>query len=365
MFSPSFHLQQTSVREAVRRCFEAESTSSADLSDFQQRALDQLAHVKSAPAHSLAARVGTVTVKCLLMGRRRLESLCSLWVEFVRALRDCWEGAKELPLVEGDVDLSSCLLNQKLQMLQHCIRVKRRRHARLAGGLVLPGGPGPGSGAAEPALPAGESSSDIFYDASSGEAEPDSAAAPAHGRLQVLEGEFLLGRPDRPLCVPETQDRGPMTEDMVDERTRYLASLPDGDSRVRAQLDTLVSDMQAFKAANPGSQLEDFVRWHSPRDWVLDSDGNGESPRLPSTLAGILSDRMRIDGNIWREAWDSARPIPVSAQPRLFNEVKEVETVSNGPVQALLSCSTRSRRPPSASWWTCCVRWCSASRPGP
>eukprot|EP00965_Chrysotila_dentata_P097889 3236338-Pleurochrysis_carterae.AAC.1 len=25
---------------------------------------------------------------------------------------------------------------------------------------------------------------------------------------------------------------------------------------------------QAFKAANPGCVLEDFVRWHSPRDWI-------------------------------------------------------------------------------------------------
>jgi hypothetical protein len=26
--------------------------------------------------------------------------------------------------------------------------------------------------------------------------------------------------------------------------------------------------MSAFKAANPGCVLEDFVRWHSPRDWI-------------------------------------------------------------------------------------------------
>jgi Rab3 GTPase-activating protein catalytic subunit len=26
--------------------------------------------------------------------------------------------------------------------------------------------------------------------------------------------------------------------------------------------------MEAFKAANPGSVLGDFVRWYSPRDWI-------------------------------------------------------------------------------------------------
>lgn len=31
-----------------------------------------------------------------------------------------------------------------------------------------------------------------------------------------------------------------------------------------------LSDMEAFKAANPGGTLEDFVRWYSPRDWVED-----------------------------------------------------------------------------------------------
>lgn len=32
-------------------------------------------------------------------------------------------------------------------------------------------------------------------------------------------------------------------------------------------VDTVVDDIQAFKAANPQARFEDFVRWHSPRDW--------------------------------------------------------------------------------------------------
>ena len=31
----------------------------------------------------------------------------------------------------------------------------------------------------------------------------------------------------------------------------------------------LHSDMESFKAANPGCQLADFVRWYSPRDWTV------------------------------------------------------------------------------------------------
>lgn len=53
-------------------------------------------------------------------------------------------------------------------------------------------------------------------------------------------------------------------------------------------------DMQAFKAANPHAVLEDFVRWHSPKDWIEDSDSN---------LPGCLSSRMSEPSNIWQELW--------------------------------------------------------------
>lgn len=42
---------------------------------------------------------------------------------------------------------------------------------------------------------------------------------------------------------------------------------------------------------------------------------------------GYLSGRMTVPGNIWLEAWESARPIPVRRQKRLFDETKEAERV--------------------------------------
>jgi len=48
--------------------------------------------------------------------------------------------------------------------------------------------------------------------------------------------------------------------------------------RARMQSACLLSDMEAFKAANPGCVLADFVRWYSPRDWIedtIDNDDNG------------------------------------------------------------------------------------------
>ncbi|OMJ12604.1 Rab3 GTPase-activating protein catalytic subunit [Smittium culicis] len=42
--------------------------------------------------------------------------------------------------------------------------------------------------------------------------------------------------------------------------------------RAEYQSKELFSDMQSFKAANPTAQLADFVRWHSPRDFINCSD---------------------------------------------------------------------------------------------
>lgn len=81
----------------------------------------------------------------------------------------------------------------------------------------------------------------------------------------------LLGSSE-PLRIPVTQEEGPMTEDMVAEREEMLTgmgtSAAASQRRGEMQSMSLRSDMMAFKAANPGCVLADFVRWHSPRDWV-------------------------------------------------------------------------------------------------
>jgi len=71
----------------------------------------------------------------------------------------------------------------------------------------------------------------------------------------------------------------------------------------------LLSDMQAFKAANVGSEFADFVRWHSPRDYI---DGRVSA---------------RMTGGEWSTTWASAKAVPVVRQTRLFNESKCAEEV--------------------------------------
>ncbi|KAI5432972.1 hypothetical protein KIW84_020317 [Lathyrus oleraceus] len=102
---------------------------------------------------------------------------------------------------------------------------------------------------------------------------------------------------------------------------------------VGAGCSQLLSDMQAFKAANPGCILEDFVRWHSPPDWtdneasIEDSDvfDSGES----LSIRGQLSRRMQKEGNLWRELWLTSKPVPAVKQAPLFDEDLAVEGILN------------------------------------
>merc|ERR1712018_655240 len=83
------------------------------------------------------------------------------------------------------------------------------------------------------------------------------------------------------------------------------------------QSTSLLSDMESFKAANPGAVLCDFVRWHSPRDWEDDTH----------TGKGKLSARMNAPGNLWQETWENAKPVPAKRQKRLFDDTREAEKV--------------------------------------
>ncbi|CAB4427672.1 unnamed protein product [Rhizophagus irregularis] len=124
-----------------------------------------------------------------------------------------------------------------------------------------------------------------------------------------------------PLLVPETQDMGFMTEDMIREQEELFENLGSSEdaTKIRAQLQSvhLKSDMQAFKAANPHAILEDFVRWYSPRDWISDESGDPNK--------GTLSPRMKEKGNLWQELWRSSKRIPARRQKPLFKYTREAE----------------------------------------
>jgi len=95
----------------------------------------------------------------------------------------------------------------------------------------------------------------------------------------------------------------------------YEAALLDGQisERAREQIQTqqLVSDIEAFKAANPGGIFEDFIRWYSPKDW------NSEDQSL--------SKRMADKDNKWKKLWNAAAPVPAEKQRPLFDAFLEGE----------------------------------------
>lgn len=125
--------------------------------------------------------------------------------------------------------------------------------------------------------------------------------------------------------IPEVQEAGHMTEDMVRDLEDRLEKLGDGyeAAKARAELQTaqLKSDMEAFKAANPRASLEDFVRWHSPRDCIETTDEEGK------VIAVKLSSRMQEPGNLWLDLWKKAKRIPAARQKPLFDYESEARRV--------------------------------------
>ncbi|KAB1278837.1 Rab3 GTPase-activating protein catalytic subunit, partial [Camelus dromedarius] len=265
-------------------------------------------------------------------------------------------------LASGPPDLRCCLLHQKLQMLNCCIERKKARDegrktspsdnvintysgdAGKAGDQL-----GPDSlkdmekekGEVGKSWDSWSDSEEEFFECLSDTEEfkgngqesgkkggpKEVANLKPEGRL-YQHGKLTLLHNGEPLYIPVTQEPAPMTEDLLEEQSEVLAKLGTSAEgahlRARMQSACLLSDMESFKAANPGCFLEDFVRWYSPRDYieeeVIDEKGN-------MVLKGELSARMKIPSNMWVEAWETAKPIPARRQRRLFDDTREAEKV--------------------------------------
>uniref|UniRef100_A0A3P9L0P4 Rab3 GTPase-activating protein catalytic subunit n=1 Tax=Oryzias latipes TaxID=8090 RepID=A0A3P9L0P4_ORYLA len=296
--------------------------------------------LKSAPPDSLTYRLA-LCVFLVNYSYGGLAGVAHLWQEFVLELRYRWENTCLVYGLEaGPPDLRCCLLHQKLQMLNCCIERRRARdEARKAQEATKQ------SKEAESELSAKETSQgksweswsdseEEFYECLSEQGEDgpqteagQNGASRAEGRLHPYNNLTLL-HSSEPLYVPVTQEPAPMTEDQLEEQSEVLAKLgttAEGTHlRARMQSACLLSDMESFKAANPGCVLEDFVRWYSPRDYVMEEVVDEKGNKV---TRGELSTRMKIAGNMWVEAWETARVTPARRQKRLFDDTKEAEKV--------------------------------------
>uniref|UniRef100_A0AAR2K619 Rab3 GTPase-activating protein catalytic subunit n=1 Tax=Pygocentrus nattereri TaxID=42514 RepID=A0AAR2K619_PYGNA len=306
--------------------------------------------LKSAPSDSLTYRLALCI--CLVnFYHGGMRAVAHLWQEFVLEMRYRWENNYLIyGLAAGPPDLRCCLLHQKLQMLNCCIEHKRARDENrkesgrdrkdttsCENGLLGPesGRQGGSGGSPGKSWDSWSDSEDEFYECLSDTEEmkevPAEGAKGAkikpEGRLQP-HGKLTLLNSDEPLYIPVTQEPAPMTEDLLEEQSEVLAKLGTSAEgahlRARMQSACLLSDMESFKAANPGCSLEDFVRWYSPRDYVEEevTDETGQT-----VVRGNLSARMNIPGNMWVEAWETAKATPARRQRRLFDDTKEAERV--------------------------------------
>ncbi|KAL3508469.1 hypothetical protein ACH5RR_027870 [Cinchona calisaya] len=255
---------------------------------------------------------------------KTLRKMESFWCRIVSELRRLWSEGQYIPGIPPDEvpDLNSCLFYQQLQVINCCICRKRRRAV------------------ATESLDSVLRQASLTVDKSSASEAMSPVNSILCARISTEELVLRLGADKKfenltmletgePVFTPVMQEAPLLTEDLIKETEEFVLRT----GSVGAGCSQLLSDMQAFKAANPGCILEDFVRWHSPPDW-LEGDVNDEVDEISDSSdmlskRGQLSRRMQKEGNLWRELWETAKPVPAMRQTPLFEEDLAVEGILN------------------------------------
>ncbi|MCO5577157.1 hypothetical protein L7F22_030981 [Adiantum nelumboides] len=282
--------------------------------------------IKGAPTNSLFAQF---CLQALWFGNCNICAISALWIEFVREVRWCWEELQPLPRMfqeEKSPSFDTCLVHQKLELLAACIRRKaeeQQLHSKTSIKESL-------------ADDDGSRKTDNEQNSAVDKAIKKGGKGP-----HEQEGSLMLLTSPEKMQIPFAQKPPIMTEDMLLEREHALVVLSDSPSgkmtRERLQTSMLSSDMAAFKAANPCAVFEDFIRWHSPRDWLEEEvfQDSLESLSPSSSLTnldnalwpprGKLSNRMSQSDNTWVQLWSSVEPLPAHKQKPLFDHTREGE----------------------------------------
>src|SRR5699024_4125915 len=143
-----------------------------------------------------------------------------IWAAFVERLRRQWQDCELLPFIDvhssNSIDYGQCLLHQKLQMLQCCIRQKIKREqqgqvisVKETSSTTVPQSDHNDSNDSD------EEDEEEFFDC---DPEPIVEEGKPEGQLEVLtdsaaEVVYLLDQPEKPVYIPVTQEPAPMTED--------------------------------------------------------------------------------------------------------------------------------------------------------
>ncbi|OIT26630.1 PREDICTED: rab3 GTPase-activating protein catalytic subunit [Nicotiana attenuata] len=271
--------------------------------------------IHGAPPESFIVKLAEV------IGRMKsLRKMALLWCKIVAELRRLWSEGQYIPGIPPDQipNLNSCLLYQQFQVINRCISRKNRRIAATE--------------SLDSVLRLAGSNADVLVSEGTLPATPVLYAKVSTGELILRLGvdtrsDLTMLETGEPIYTPVMQEEPLLTEDLIKETEELVLRT----GSLGAGCSQLLSDMQAFKAANPGCILEDFIRWHSPPDW-MECDTNDE---INETLdandslsgRGQLSTRMQKEGNLWRELWETAKPVPAVRQTPLFDEDLAVESI--------------------------------------
>lgn len=320
---------KTSRVEEVQACVQSLFEPDTQEKDIDACHTKLLEDIHGAPPGSFVSHLAEI------MGSLRThQKMAELWCRLILELRHRWEEGQPIPRLPVDAgpDLRYCLILQKLQVINCCIARQKRHDADL---LLL-------DALNECAESMGsrsmaDSDNFILLLKSKLAVESQEKLEPARLFAEGKEGQLLLRLgadfPAPNLRMLETgqqvyspiMQEGPvLTEDLIEETEELVLRT----GSVGAGCSQLLSDMQAFQAANPGCILEDFVRWYSPPDWkqspILESSTG--DPKHETESRGYLSARMQSHGNLWKELWASAKPIPAARQAPLFDEDLAVES---------------------------------------
>ncbi|KAK8961920.1 hypothetical protein KSP40_PGU007480 [Platanthera guangdongensis] len=270
--------------------------------------------IRGAPPESFVVRLSKV-IGCF----KSLQKIACFWGCVVIELRRLWSEGLPVPWMplDADPDLDSCLLHQQLQVINCCISRKLRQNAAIK--------------SLDSVIREANLVNKVMVDS------PDNSNSMRYAKLVSGQLVLRLGvdhlsenltmlETGEPVYSPVTQEGPILTEEFIKETEELV--LRTGSFGVGCS--QLLSDMQAFKAANPGCVLEDFIRWHSPPDWSemeSTSEYNDSADGEGSSRRGRLSKRMLKEGNLWQELWKSAKPLPAVQQTPVFDEDLAVESI--------------------------------------
>ncbi|XP_021852729.1 uncharacterized protein [Spinacia oleracea] len=273
--------------------------------------------IHGAPPPSLIVKISEV------MGSfKTLRKMALFWCRIISELRRLWMEELYIPGIPlNEVpDLSFCLLYQQMQFMNCCLSRKKRRAIATDSLESLIREAGCDADGVPSSVERITSGSFLYAKTNTGDLVVRLGVSHQAENLTLLEtGE--------PVYAPLTQEGPLLTEDLAREAEEFVLRT----GSVGAGCSQLLSDMQAFKAANPGCILEDFVRWHSPPDWTGNESGNESDASTcggdSTSSRGRLSRRMKKEGNLWQELWEAAKSVPAVRQAPLFDEDLAVEGV--------------------------------------